>query len=209
MELPIIIYGIIIGLMVSIPLGPVGVMCIQRTLNRGRWAGFISGLGAAAADVIFSVFAVFSAKIIIENVEKHQDWFQIVGGVIFLAVGVKIFITNPVVQLKKRQAKKKENSFLWDFLSVFIITITNPVAILLFLIAFSYVGLTIEPNEYSKASAVISGIAIGTSAWWFLLASVVNLFRRKITLRSLWMINKVAGALIVVFVLGSFINMLL
>jgi len=195
--------------MISIPLGPVGIMCIQRTLNKGRFSGFISGLGAAGADTIFSLFAVFGAKYIIDYVEKHETWFQIIGGVLFLAVGIKIFVTNPAVQLRQRQHKKKGNSLVWDFMSVFLITITNPIAILLFLIAFSYVGLVIEPTEYSKASMVILGIAAGTSAWWFILASTVNLFRKHITLKSLWWINKIAGFLIIVFVVGSVINILI
>ena len=102
----IFIKGILIGLLVSAPLGPIGVLCIQRTLNRGYMSGFVSGLGAAAADIIFAVIAGFGLTIIINFIEEKHIYFQILGGLFVLYIGLRIFNTNPVKQLRLQRLNK-------------------------------------------------------------------------------------------------------
>ena len=105
-DLILLIKGLIIGLLVSVPLGPIGVLCIQRTLNKGRRSGFISGLGASSADTIFALVASLGLTIVINFVREQQQYFQIAGGLIVLYIGFKIFYTNPVKQLKLQRMNK-------------------------------------------------------------------------------------------------------
>lgn len=190
--------GLIVGLMVTIPLGPIGVLCIQRTLNKGRVSGFISGLGASAADAIFAIIAGFGISYIISFIKTQQIYFQIIGGVIVMFLGIHIFYTNPVRQLRLQRMNK--NRLYHDFLSVFFLTITNPLAILLFLAMFA--GINVSGHEINAfdLTSLVGGVLAGSAGWWFLLSFVISIFRERIRLRNIWWMNKVAG--VIVFVLG-------
>lgn len=190
--------GFIVGLMVSIPLGPIGVLCIQRTLNKGRKAGFISGLGAAAADTIFAVIAGFGVNFIIHFVKEQQLYFQIFGGILVIFLGIHIFYTNPVRQLRMQRMSK--NRLSQDFFSVFLITISNPLAILLFVAMFAGINIASDTPGIINHTSLVAGVFAGAAAWWFLLSGFVNFWRFRFRLKSIWWMNKVAGVLI--FFLG-------
>ncbi|MCF8379367.1 MAG: LysE family translocator [Bacteroidales bacterium] len=184
--------------MVTIPLGPVGVLCIQRTLNKGRVSGFVSGLGASAADAVFAIIAGFGISYIISFVKTQHIYFQIIGGVIVLFLGIHIFYTNPVRQVRLQRMNK--NKLHHDFLSVFFLTITNPLAILLFLAMFAGINISgYEINAFGLSS-LVGGVLAGSAGWWFLLSFVISIFRERIRLRNIWWMNKVAG--VIVFGLG-------
>lgn len=117
MHLHYITDGILIGISASVPLGPIGVLCIQRTLNKGRWSGFISGLGAAFSDTIYAIIAGFSLSFIVSFIEEQILWIQIIGAIILIALGLKIFYTNPAIQLRKQ--RKRNTNLLQDFVSTF------------------------------------------------------------------------------------------
>lgn len=191
--------GLLVGLFASIPLGPIGVICIQRTLNKGKISGFISGLGAASADTLFAAIASFSLTIIITFIEEKREFFQLVGGVIVALLGIKIFYTNPVTQLRRH--KRKKNGLLEDFLSVFLVTATNPLAIFLFIALFASFGVVSEETNWDHSLIVLSGVAAGASLWWYTLTTLVNHFRAQFRLKQLWWINKTSGAII--FLLGA------
>ncbi len=190
--------GFIVGLMVTIPLGPIGVLCVQRTLNKGRISGFVSGLGAAFADAIFAIIAAFGITYIISFIKSQQVYFQIFGGLIILFLGIHIFYTNPVRQLRLQRMNK--NKLHHDFFSVFFLTITNPMAILFFLALFA--GIHVAGTEISILGlmSLVWGVFSGAAAWWFLLTFIVSLFRDRFRLKNIWWMNKVAG--VVVFFLG-------
>ena len=198
MEFEFFVKGIIVGLSVSIPMGPIGVLCVQRTINKGRLSGFISGLGAAVADTIFAIIAGLGITFIINFLQKQQLFIQIFGSCFILYIGIKIFYTNPVKQFKKRS--KKKNNLIEDFFSILLLTLSNPVFLFLFMAVFAGLNLVQEEPEYFSILSVISGVLIGASLWWFALSSFVNRFRRKFRLRRLWWINKISGGLI--FLLG-------
>ncbi|MCF8390319.1 MAG: LysE family transporter [Bacteroidales bacterium] len=184
--------------MVTIPLGPVGVLCIQRTLNKGRVSGFVSGLGASAADAVFAIIAGFGISYIISFVKTQHIYFQIIGGVIVLFLGIHIFYTNPVRQVRLQRMNK--NKLHHDFLSVFFLTITNPLAILLFLAMFAGINISgYEINAFGLSS-LVGGVLAGSGGWWYLLSFVISIFRERIRLRNIWWMNKVAG--VIVFGLG-------
>jgi len=190
--------GFFVGLMVTIPLGPIGVLIVQRTLNKGRVSGFVSGLGAAFADSIFAIIAGFGISYIISFIKSQQVYFQIFGGLVILLLGIHIFYTNPVRQLRLQRLKK--NRLHHDFFSVFLLTITNPMAILFFLAMFAGIHVTgTEINVLGMASLVL-GVFSGAAGWWFLLSFIVSLFRERFRLKNIWWMNKVAG--VIVFFIG-------
>ena len=193
----VFIKGIIIGLLVSAPLGPIGIMCIQRTLNKGYMSGFVSGLGAAAADLIFAVIAGFGFTIIINFIEEKHIYFQILGGLFVLYIGFRIFNTNPVKQLRLQRLNKPRLS--QDFASVFLLTISNPMAIFLFIAIMAALKVANDLLSYFELSILISGITGGAILWWFILASIANRFRKRIRLKSIWWLNKITGSVVFIF----------
>jgi threonine/homoserine/homoserine lactone efflux protein len=190
--------GIIVGLMVSIPLGPIGVLCVQRTLNKGHRSGFVSGLGAAMADMIFAMIAGLGITFIIRFIQEKHIYFQIIGGIIVIILGVHIFYTNPVRQL--RMQRMNRNKLSQDFFSVFFLTITNPMAIFFFLAMFAGINIATGPMSIIHLITMVSGVFVGSAAWWFLLSTFVNFWRDRFRLKNIWWMNKVAG--VVIFVLG-------
>ncbi len=195
--------GIIVGFSASVPLGPIGVLCIQRTLNKGRLSGFISGLGAALSDTAYAVIAGFSLSFIISFIEKQMLYIQIFGAVLLILLGINIFYSNPAKQLRK-QRQGKGNLFQ-DFISTFLITISNPLAIFLFLAFFAGFGAVKPGGGAYDHFVLIGGVMSGASLWWFILTSLISMFRSKINLRRLWWLNKITGATIVILVVIGFI----
>lgn len=187
--------GIIIGLMASIPLGPIGVICIQRTINKGRRSGFLSGIGAATADTIFATIASYSLTFVIAYIMKHLQFFQAFGGMVIALLGVRIFITNPITQLRKH--KRKKNNLIGDYLSVLALTLTNPLAILLFIALFAAFNVVSHDGHAINTLITILGVFIGAVAWWYTLTGLVNLYRDRFRIRQLWWINKISGGVIV------------
>ena len=200
--------GILIGLMASIPLGPIGVLCIQRTLSRNHKAGFISGLGAASADTIFSAVAFFSLAVVMSFIEHNMTLIKVIGGLCVVIVGVNIFLSNPVVQIRRNRAGKTN---LWqDYISVFFLTLANPAFILIFVALFAAFGVSIHTIGLFRGTFMIAGVFCGATLWWFLLTFIVNLFRKKFRPRHLLWINRISGTIIVLLgaatVLLMFVN---
>ena len=194
-----ILDGVLIGFAASVPLGPIGVLCIQRTLQRGRLAGFISGLGAATSDTLYAIIAGFSISYVVAFIEEQFFWLQIFGALILILLGVYIFRSNPAVQLRKQRRRK--SSLVQDFASTFLITISNPLAVFLF-IAFFASFRAVNPDTGLWGHLVlIGGVFSGAAAWWLILTSIVSLFRSAVNLRRLYWINKIAGAAIIIFVI--------
>ena len=195
----LLVKGVIVGLLASIPLGPIGVICIQRNVNKGKLSGFLSGLGAATADTIFAAIAGFSLTFVISYIEEKQFIFQAIGGLIVFLLGIKIFYTNPVRQLRRH--KRKQNNLLEDYFSVLAVTITNPLAVFLFIALFASLGVVTDSSNWTHSLITTSGVFLGAALWWYILTSLVNAFRTKFRLKQLWWINKVSGAAI--FTLGA------
>lgn len=195
--------GILIGLLVSIPLGPIGVLVIQRTVNKSRMAGLLSGMGAALSDTLYAIVAGFSLTFVIDFIRENEIWFQAVGAVVVLALGIHIFFKNPVTDLRRNRLRG--NTHFQDIISSFLVTVSNPLTVFVFLAVFTSSGVAISLQQPYHALFVILGISSGAFIWWFSLSGIVSLFRHKINLRILWWINKTAGAIIVLFVLVTVI----
>ena len=193
-----IIKGFIVGMGASIPLGPLGVLCVQKTLSKGRVSGFVTGLGASITDTFFAALAILSLALIQEFVDNNERSVLFFGGLAVIIIGLKIFLTNPVKQIRHNKGGKK---LLEDFLSSVIMTVTNPGAIFLILGLFAFVGLDIDgSSSLDIIFSVLAGVFVGAMTWWIILSTSINIFRNKFRLRQLLMINRVAG--IVIMVLG-------
>lgn len=191
-ELKLFIKGIILGFSVAAPVGPIGILCIRRTLEYGRLSGFVSGLGAAFADMLYAVIAAFGLTFISNVLTAGQDWLQLAGGVFLLYLGWKTFIAKPRENLNQPVHK----SLLNDFFSVFFLTVTNPMTILAFLGVFAALGFTTSSGNYLEASTLVLGVFLGSAAWWLMLSEGVTLFRRKVTGQVMQWINRISGSLI-------------
>ena len=203
MLLSLLLKGIIIGFAVSIPLGPIGVLIVQRTVNKNRVSGFFSGIGVAASDTIYAIIAGFSLTYIINFIRLHQMSFQILGALILLTLGIYIFRKNPVKDM--RNYRKKGSSYLQDMVSTFLVTFPNPLVIFIFLAVFAGSGVVLNIEKPYQATFMLMGVFLGSTSWWFFLTILVSSFKHKFNLLMLWWFNKIAGSLILVFVVISFI----
>lgn len=199
MILTLLIKGIVIGFLVSIPLGPIGILVIQRTVNKSRLAGLLSGMGAALSDTLYAVIAGFSLTFLIDFIREHEMIFQVFGALVVLALGIHIFFKNPVTDLRRN--KLKGNTHFQDIISSFLVTFSNPLTVFVFLAVFTSSGVAVSMEKPYHSFFVILGIFTGAFIWWFSLSGIVSLVKHKINLRILWWINKTAGILIVLFVL--------
>lgn len=189
--------GILIGFLASIPLGPIGIICIQRTLSGTHLSGFISGLGAATADTIFATLAIFSVSLMTNFMDAHKMWFTSIGGILIIVLGFMIFYKR----VKRPGAGRRSRSgLLSDYFSVLFLTLTNPAYILIFITLFAALNISAEHDgSYLVTLAVLLGVLVGASSWWLLLTSIINRLRKRFKLRHIWWISKVTGAIIILF----------
>lgn len=196
--LEILLKGIILGLTVSMPLGPIGIIMINRTIKRGMLSGFFSGLGMASADTLLAFLAGIGFTVIVSFINKELFIISIIAGLIIIGVGLKVFLSNPVMDMRNREMANKS---LWrDFYSVFVLSISNPYTIFIFVAFFSGVHINGNVKPELVPFFLIPGVFVGAISWWFFLSYFVSRFKKKIRLRLIVRINKVAG--IVVIVIG-------
>jgi threonine/homoserine/homoserine lactone efflux protein len=196
--LEILLKGIILGLTVSMPLGPIGIILINRTIKRGMLSGFFSGLGLATADTLLAGLAALGFTVILSFINEERFIISIIAGLIIIGIGLKIYLSNPVKDIRNRE---KANKSLWrDYYSVFVLSISNPYTIFIFVAFFSgvHIGGNVKPELVPFF--LIPGVLIGTITWWFFLSYFVSRFKKNIRLRVIVRVNKVAG--IVVIVIG-------
>ncbi len=193
MALIILLKGIFIGFAMAVPLGPIGIMCIRRTLTEGRLRGLIIGLGAATADLIYGCIAAFGLTIISDTLVSQRIWIRLVGGVLLLYLGIRIFRKIPA----DPKIPIENSGFLRTYLTAFFITLTNPLTIFAFLAVFAALGLGSDLGNFS-AAALVAGVFLGSALWFLLLSSIVILFRSKLDLAGLGWVNKIAGILIII-----------
>lgn len=192
--------GMIIGILVSAPMGPIGMLCIQRTLSEGRWHGFVSGLGAALSDVIYAAVTALSMGLVVNFVEAHQKPLEVFGSLVLGAFGYYIFQANPVKRLRKNSASRL--SLVQDFISAFLLTLSNV------LIVFLYIGLFARFSFVFSASVWdvpigLTGITAGAVLWWLLITYLVSRLRRWFNIRSIRILNRIVGsAIILLSILG-------
>ena len=189
--------GIMIGFAIAAPVGPIGLLCIQRTLTRGRWSGVLSGLGAASADALYGCIAGFGLAALAGLLLAWQTELQIVGGLFLLYLGGKTWRMSPAIA--PAQAQPTRVGLLGDYLSTLALTLTNPVTILAFLAIFAGLGLAAEQQDFIAAAWLVSGVFLGSLLWWLFLAGAVGLVRGRLTPKRLRWVNRASGILIAGF----------
>jgi predicted secreted hydrolase/threonine/homoserine/homoserine lactone efflux protein len=187
--------GLIIGFSIAAPVGPIGVLCIRRTLSYGRWVGFISGLGAATADAIYGSIAAFGLAFLASFLAEQQVWLSLVGGLFLLFLGVRTFLARPA----SREAQAHGESILSAYFSTFFLTLTNPLTILSFAAIFAGLGLASQDENYRAAGMLVLGVFLGSASWWLILSSLANLFRSRMNLTTMTWVNRISGMIILLF----------
>ncbi len=194
--------ALLIGFLISVPVGPIAVLCIQRTLNRGKYHGLVTGLGAATSDLVYAILAAFGFSFVIGIIEKNQFTIELIGAGIILLFGIYLFNSNPVKNLTSANGKKKE-SYVQDFFTAFGLTITNPLILFLFIALFARFNF-IDPNtSWWQLIVGFFFIFLGAGLWWSLLTAIVNLFRSTINLRGLHLLNKITGTILMILAVGG------
>ena len=197
--LQILIGGFCVGLASSVTVGPVAVLCIQRTLSKGYLSGIFSGLGVAVADTFLAILAFSVFALIKSYIDEYNTIIQICGGAIVIIIGIFIFFQNPVPQIRKNRAGMRN---LWqDFASMFGVTLANFVVVIPYLLAFFAmfnVGLQSEGDAASllRSGMTILGFFAGAVAWWLGLTFTIDYFRRRFRPRHMLTLNHVAGLII-------------
>ena len=191
----ILLKGVLLGLAVSMPLGPIGIILINRTIKRGFLSGFFSGLGLGTADTLLAVLAALGFTVIISFIKEERFIITVLAGIIIIGVGIKVFLSNPVKEFRDRD--KGEKSLWRDFYSVFVLSITDPYTILIFVAFFSGIHLNGNIRPELVPFFLIPGVFIGAMSWWFSLSYFLSRFKRKIRLRAIVKINKLGGIVII------------
>ncbi|PKP08105.1 MAG: lysine transporter LysE [Bacteroidetes bacterium HGW-Bacteroidetes-4] len=197
MNIEFFLKGLLVGIIVSAPMGPIGVLCVQKTVNKGRAIGFLSGLGAATADTVYAILAAFGVTFITNFLSKNQELFQVIGIMVLIFLGFRMIFNNPVKQYRYHRTSSKKMSAVRDYISVFFLTISNPLTIIFFGAAFTMLGLLTQIEGQRNNLLLVAGIFAGASLWWFALTYIVNIFRKRFRLRNIFILNRASGVIIV------------
>jgi len=182
----------IIGVSIAAPVGPIGVLCIRRTLSDGKLAGFLSGMGAASADMLYGAIAAFGLTIISNLLVNNASWLQMIGGGFLLYLGVKTFLEKP----SRQAAKAKQGGYFSMYLSTFFLTITNPITILSFAAIFAGIMLG---EKIRLPLVMVAGVFAGSAFWWLTLSLGIGSMSSRINQNHMIWINRISGTLIILF----------
>ncbi len=191
-EVELLMAGVLVGLMIAMPVGPVNILCIHRTIEGGWKSGVISGLGAAAADMFYGAVAGFSITLVVQFLLREQFWIRFLGGILLVVIGIAYFFKRP--ESLSAQTQDRSNAYS-DLRSTFLLTLTNPTTVLSFIAILAALGVGHQGHWWLTAFLVV-GIFCGSMAWWIVLSSIVNLFRDRFNDRVLLVMNRLAGVLI-------------
>jgi threonine/homoserine/homoserine lactone efflux protein len=195
MNLIYFLKGLAIGFSLAAPVGPVGVLCIRRTLAHGSKRGLIIGLSAASADMVYGLVAAFGVTLISQFISQEQHWIRLIGGIVLLILGYRTFISHPATDT----AISGKNGHARTFVSTFFLTLTNPMTFFAFAAIFAGIGLDKTIGFHGYSLFLVAGIFFGSLSWFTLLTSLVHFFRDIITTDGLVIINKIAGSLLSLF----------
>jgi threonine/homoserine/homoserine lactone efflux protein len=204
MDLSLFVRGLVVGFSIAAPVGPIGVLCIRRTLAEGRAYGFASGLGAATADALYGCIAGFGLAFISNVLVSQQTWLRLIGGVFLCYLGIKTFLSRPA----EEAALARGNGIAGAYASTFLLTLTNPMTILAFAAVFAGLGLASANAGSASAALLILGVFSGSILWWFLLSGVASLFRTKFNTHALRWVNRISGIIVAGFGLAVLISLL-
>ena len=201
----------LIGIFASAPMGPVGVLCIQRTLNKGRWYGFVTGIGAAVSDIIYALFTGLGMSFVMNFISNAQNKFllQISGSVLLLIFGIYCYRSNPTKNIHKSK-KQQKGTLIHNAITAFLVTFSNPLIIFLFIFLFAQFAFVV-PNRPVEMTVGYISIVGGALLWWFGLSWLIDKVRGKFDDNGILIINRVVGCIVilcsVIMLLGTIFNL--
>lgn len=205
--LDLLIKGFVIGIVVSAPMGPVGVLCVQRTLNKGRWYGFVTGLGAALSDIAYALLTGYGMSFIFDFINTNIFYLQLLGSIMLLGFGYYTFRSNPMKSI--RPISKNKGTYLHNFITALLVTLSNPLIIFLFIGFFARFAFVLPGIPIVEQLSGYLGILLGAIAWWFSITYFINKVRNKFNVRGIWMINRIIGAVVIIVAVAGVIFTLL
>ena len=189
--------GFLVGLGASIPMGPIAILVIQKTLSKGHRAGFFTGLGASVVDTIYAIIAIFALAFAQSFIDRHENIIFLVGGAILILIGLSMALSNPFRRKRKTDGRRASFSST-DFLQAIAMGVSNPMAIFVIFALFAFVGITDQTPRSWNVAPIILSVSGGTVAYWFLFSWALSRFREKFSLRTILWISRVMGAMVVI-----------
>ncbi len=205
MGLSVLLRGLAIGFGIAAPVGPIGILCIRRTLADGRAVGFAAGLGAATADALYGAVAAFGLTLVSSALVGQRAWLQAVGGLFLCYLGLRTWMAAPAATAK---APRRRPGLLAAWATTFVLTVTNPTTILSFAAIFAALGLGGVGGGYGPATLMVAGVFLGSAFWWLLLSTGVGFLRSSITPAHLRWVNRGAAVIITAFGIGALVGLL-
>lgn len=194
--MPQLIQGFLIGFAIAAPVGPIGILCIRRTLANGRLIGFLSGLGAASADMCYGAVAAFGITALRDFLTSHQFWLRLVGGLFLIFLGLRAFRGAPPT---KPAGSLDPRGWLGAYASTLGLTLTNPATIISFTFIFAGLRLGQSAAGYVSAPLLVAGVFLGSACWWLFLSGMVSLLRERFTPAWMRWVNRIAGVVLFAF----------
>ncbi|MEW6623626.1 MAG: LysE family translocator [Bacillota bacterium] len=204
----LLLKGFLIGIAIAAPVGPIGVLCIQRTLKKGRISGFISGLGAATADAFYGFIAAFGVTFVSNFLLSHENVLYVFGGGFLLYLGIKTFLERPVegvVPAANNLNGGKEWRLTKDYITTLFLTLSNPMTIIAFAAIFAGIGVNTY-DDYFAAAIVVIGVFSGSTLWWLILSGIASTFKTRINTVGMGWLNKLSGVIIISFGLAAIVK---
>jgi threonine/homoserine/homoserine lactone efflux protein len=192
LETVVFIKGLIIGFIICAPMGPIGLFCVRKTLIDGRLAGFASVLGASTVDALYCAIAGLGVTFISNLITNEQGLIRLAGGLILVAVGVRIFVAKP----SEKPVSNRGHGVASDFVGAALLMFTNPLAIIVFSAAFTALGVHGWRGDYTLTAALVAGVLAGSALWAPILVTVVSLFRVRVNGGQLMLMSRISGAII-------------
>lgn len=199
--------GFVIGILVSAPMGPIGMLCIQRTLSKGRWHGFITGLGAMVSDIVYAILTSLGMGVVVNFVEANQAPLQLGGSLVLAVFGYYIYQSNPVKNLRKQ--KERRLSFTQDFITAFLLTFSNVLIVLLYIGFFARFGFILPDHSVGMIVGGVGCIGIGAVCWWLFITYIVSKLRKWFNVRGIWLMNRIVGSIIIALSIIGVVSVLL
>ncbi|MBR6336142.1 MAG: LysE family transporter [Ruminococcus sp.] len=197
-----LIKGLLIGIIFGVPVGAVGAMCVSRSLNGGVKSGIVTGLGASAAELFYSIVGAFGITVVSGFLEQHSVIINILGGALVIAMGVMTFLKAP-----ERQEDKNKAGYAGMFLSAIAVCITNPAAVITYLFAFSYFGIN-GTLSAANGTLLVTGIVAGTQIWWIILSFLSQLIKKKAGEKGFVIMNRLFGLIMTGFGAAVYIKVI-
>lgn len=201
----IIVKGFVIGLFVASPMGPINMLCIQRTLNRGWKHGFATGMGAMLSDLTYAIITLIGIGMASDFLSKNEITIQLVGSIVLLLFGFGVFRSNPLKGWTPR-LKMEETRYMKDFISSFLLTFSNVAIILVFITLYARFQFNPLTEGAFPVITGIASIAGGALSWWIFITLFVSRLRKYFSRKGLIMLNRIVGSLLMIFGLGGIVT---